>query len=140
MLNKIVFAVALISSSAVFAASSNNTAVISDNENVTIVADAGKNWAIAATSQTNGLTKLREFYDMGALGVQQIDYVVNCADQKLSLAGFTVLPTTVAQSEKSNDRTLADLSFYTPVIQHDKNILNNVCGGNFVVRNARASN
>ena len=140
MLNKIVFAVSLISSSAVFAASSNNTAVISDNENVTIVADAGKNWAIAATSHTNGLTKVREFYDMGTLGVQQIDYVVNCADQKLSLAGFTVLPTTVAQSEKSNDRTLADLSFYTPVIQHDKNILNNVCGGNFVVRNARASN
>ena len=140
MLNTIVFAAALISSSTAFAASSNNTVVISDNENVTIVADAGKNWAIAATSQTNGLTKLREFYDMGALGVQQIDYVVNCADQKLSLAGFTVLPTTVTQSENSNDRTLADLSFYTPVIQHDKNILNNVCGGNFVVRNARASN
>jgi hypothetical protein len=140
MLNKIVIAAAFISSSAAFAASSNNTVVISDNENVTIVADAGKNWAIAATSQINGLVKMREFYDMGALGVQQIDYVVNCADQKLSLAGFTVLPTTVAQSEKPNDRTYADLSFYTPVIQHDKNILNNVCGGNFVVRNAQANN
>lgn len=140
MLNKIVFAAALISSSTVFAASSNNTAVISDNEKFTIVADAGKNWAIAATSQTNGLTKLREFYDMGDLGVQQIDYVVNCADQKLSLAGFTVLPTAVVQSEKSNDRTLADLSFYTPVIQHDKNILNSVCNDNFFVRSAQAAN
>ena len=34
----------------------------------------------------------------------------------------------------------ADLSFYTPVIQHDINIVDNVCGDRSVIRSAKASN
>ena len=140
MLNKIVFAAVLISSNAAFAATTNNTAVISDSDNVSTFTVADKYWAIVATNQVNGMTKMREFYDMGSLGLQQIDYVVNCADQKLAMAGFAVVPNSTTRSVSSNNRSYADLSFYTPVIHHDKNIVENVCGGRFAVRSAQVTN
>jgi hypothetical protein len=140
MLNKIVFSAILISSSAAFAANTNNTVVISDSENVATFTVADKYWAVVATNQVNGMTKMREFYDMGTLGLQQIDYVVNCADQKLAMAGFAVIPTMSAKSDSPNNRSYADLSFYTPVIHHDKNIVDNVCSGRFAVRSAQVAN
>lgn len=140
MLNKIVSSAILISSSVAFAATGNNAVVISDSDNVATFTVAENNWAIVSTKQVNGMTKMREFYDMGAAGVQQIDYVVNCADQKLSLAGFAVVPSLAAKSDNSNNRNYADLSFYKPVIQHDINIIENVCSGRFVVRSAQANN
>jgi hypothetical protein len=114
--------------------------VISDSENVATFTVADKYWAVVATNQVNGMTKMREFYDMGTLGLQQIDYVVNCADQKLAMAGFAVIPTMSAKSDSPNNRSYADLSFYTPVIHHDKNIVDNVCSGRFAVRSAQVAN
>ncbi len=140
MLNKIVFSAILISSSAAFAANTNNTVVISDSENVATFTVADKYWAVVATNQVNGMTKMREFYDMGTLGLQQIDYVVNCADQKLAMAGFAVIPTMSAKFDCPNNRSYADQSFYTPVIHHDKNIVDNVCSGRFAVRSAQVAN
>ena len=140
MLNKIVFSAILISSGATFAANTNNTVVISDSDNVATFTVADKYWAIVATNQINGMTKMREFYDMGTLGLQQIDYVVNCVDQKLAMAGFAVIPTMSAKSDSPNNRSYSNLSFYTPVIHHDKNIIDNVCSGRFAVRSAQVTN
>ena len=46
---------------------------------------------IAVIDQQKGLFNVRELHDMGSSGVQQIDYVVNCANQTLALSGFTVI-------------------------------------------------
>ena len=46
---------------------------------------------IAVIDQQKGLFNVRELHDMGSSGVQQIDYVVNCANQTLALTGFTVI-------------------------------------------------
>jgi hypothetical protein len=77
---------------------------------------------------------------MGDLGVQQIDYVVSCADQKLSLAGFKVLTTMSSKSDDAGNKNIADLSFYTPVIQHDINIVSKVCSDQMLTRTAKVSN
>jgi hypothetical protein len=66
---------------------------------------------------------------MGDAGVQQIDYVVNCSNRKLSMADFKVLKGMATQNTKDSERVVAELSFYQPVIQHDINIVDNVCGG-----------
>ena len=139
MLNKIAFTAILISSSAAFAATTNNAVVISDNDNVATFTVADKYWAIVATNQINGMTKMREFYDMGSSGVQQIDYVVSCADQKLSLVDFKVLTSMSSKSEDASNKNIADLSFYTPVIQHDINIVSKVCSDQMLTRSAKAS-
>jgi len=77
---------------------------------------------------------------MGNLGVQQIDYVVSCVDQKLSLAGFKVLTSMSSKSDNGSDKNIDDLSFYTPVIQHDINIVSKVCSDEMLTRSAKANN
>ena len=145
MFNKIACSLILVSGGAAFAATTNSvnttsSAVISDADKVATLSMADNNWAIVATSSTNGMTKLREFYDMGDLGVQQIDYVVSCADHKLSMAGFAVLTSMSSASNNANNRSYADLSFYTPVIKHDITIVDNVCGDRSIIRSAKVSN
>jgi hypothetical protein len=76
---------------------------------------------------------------MGSSGVQQIDYVVSCADQKLSLVDFKVLTSMSSKSEDASNKNIADLSFYTPVIQHDINIVSKVCSDQMLTRSAKAS-
>jgi hypothetical protein len=110
-----------------FAADANNTAVVTDSENAVMIATAANTWSVVAMNTNTGLTKVREFHDMGDSGVQQIDYVVNCADSTLALAGFTVLTSVGAVPARSVEPTFSELSFYTPVIQHDQSIANNVC-------------
>ena len=77
---------------------------------------------------------------MGNSGVQQIDYVVSCADQKLSLAGFKVLTTMSSKSDDAANKNISDLTFYTPVIQHDINIVSKICGDEMLTRSAKANN
>lgn len=129
MVRNLVFAVALASTSIAFATNAQNTAVISDKEEIITVSVADNPWAVVATRSDKGLTKLREFHDMGDAGVQQIDYVVNCNNRKLSMAEFKVLTAMAPQNKQTTERDVADLSFYQPVIQHDINIVENVCGG-----------
>ena len=74
MFNKVIFTSLILSTSVVFAAPATNSASIIDGEKVASLDISNNNWAIVANNSVNGKTKLREFYDMGDLGVQQIDY------------------------------------------------------------------
>ena len=140
MFNKVILTLFLATSSAAFAAPATNSAAIVDGEKVAALDISINNWAIVANNSINGKTKIREFYDMGNLGVQQIDYVVSCVDQKLSLAGFKVLTSMSSKSDSGSDKNIADLSFYTPVIQHDINIVSKVCSDEMLTRSAKANN
>jgi hypothetical protein len=140
MFNKVILTALILSSSVVIAAPASNSASIIDGEKVASLDISNNNWAIVANNSINGKTKLREFYDMGDLGVQQIDYVVSCADQKLSLAGFKVLTGMSSKTDNESEKNIADLSFYTPVIQHDINIVSKVCSDQMMSRTAKVTN
>ncbi len=140
MVKNLVFAAALASTSIAFATNAQNAAVISDKDEIITVTVADNTWAVVATNSTKGLTKLREFHDMGDAGVQQIDYVVNCNNRKLSMADFKVLTAMSPQNKQTTEREVADLSFYQPVIQHDINIVENVCGGKLAMGKATSVN
>jgi hypothetical protein len=140
MVKNLLFAAALASTSFAVAGTSQNAAIISDKDEVITVAVADNTWAVVATNSIKGLTKLREFHDMGDAGVQQIDYVVNCSNRKLSMADFKVLTGMSAQTTPTTDRGVAELSFYQPVIQHDINIVENVCGGKLAMGKASSVN
>ena len=140
MFNKVILTALILSSSVVIAAPASNSASIIDGEKVASLDISNNNWAIVANNSVNGKTKLREFYDMGDLGVQQIDYVVSCADQKLSLAGFKVLTGMSSKTDNESEKNIADLSFYTPVIQHDINIVSKVCSDQMMSRTAKVTN
>ena len=86
------------------------------------------NLTIAAIDQQKGLFNVRELHDMGSSGVQQIDYVVNCSNQTLALAGFAVVTSKGRLTSNSPAATSATLSFYKPMIEHDQRIASNVCG------------
>lgn len=140
MVKNLVFAAALASTSIAFATNAQNAAVISDKDEIITVTVADNTWAVVATNSNKGLTKLREFHDMGDAGVQQIDYVVNCNNRKLSMADFKVLTAMSPQNKQTTEREVADLSFYQPVIQHDINIVENVCGGKLAMGKATSVN
>ena len=140
MFNKVILTLLLATSSAAFAAPATNPAAIVDGEKVAALDISINNWAIVANNSINGKTKIREFYDMGNLGVQQIDYVVSCADQKLSLAGFKVLTGMSSKTDNESEKNIADLTFYTPYIQHDINIVSKVCSDEMLTRSAKATN
>ena len=140
MVKNLVFAAALASTSIAFATNAQNAAVISDKDEIITVTVADNTWAVVATNSTKGLTKLREFHDMGDAGVQQIDYVVNCSNRKLSMADFKVLTAMSPQNKQTTEREVADLSFYQPVIQHDINIVENVCGGKLAMGKSTSVN
>ena len=110
-----------------FAADADNTALVSDSENAVMIATASNTWSMVAMNSNAGLTKVREFHDMGDSGVQQIDYVVNCTESTIALAGFTVFTSAGPVPARSVEPTFSELSFYKPVIQHDQSIANNVC-------------
>ena len=83
---------------------------------------------IAAIDQQKGLFNVRELHDMGSSGVQQIDYVVNCSNQTLALAGFAVMTSKGRLTSNAPPTTSSTPSFYKPVIEHDQRIASNVCG------------
>jgi hypothetical protein len=45
-----------------------------------------------------------------------------------------------AKTSDVAERSLAELKFYQPVIQHDINIVDNVCGGRLAMNKVRAVN
>jgi len=140
MLKHVAFIAALIASTASVAGNSQGSALISDKEAVSTYVVAENTWAVVAANSSKGLTKLREFHDMGEAGVQQIDYVVNCSNRKLSMANFQVLTQMNAKTIDVAERSLSELKFYQPVIQHDINIVDNVCGGRLAMNKVRAVN
>ena len=99
----------------------------SNGSSVLIASDTQtKLYAVSDSAQ--GVTKAREFHDMGASGVQQIDYVVNCGNQTMAMSGFQVHTAQGSLSPKESIGAGRVLNFYTPVIEHDKQIAANVCG------------
>jgi len=140
MLKHVAFIAALIASTASVAGNSQGSALISDKEAVSTYVVAENTWAVVAANSSKGLTKLREFHDMGEAGVQQIDYVVNCSNRKLSMANFQVLTQMNAKTIDVAERSLSELKFYQPVIQHDINTVDNVCGGRLAMNKVRAVN
>ena len=127
MINKILLITALVSSTTVFANNVKSNAVITEKDKVVTLNLAENNWASIATNSVNGLTKIREYFDMGKAGVQHIDYVANCSSKKLSLAGFKILPSVMAKHDSTTSVNVSNLSFYKPMIEHDRAITNNAC-------------
>ena len=125
MFNKYALIVGLLFSNLAFAA--NDSAIVSDKDASYMVATNQTTWSVVAMNNAKGLTKVREFHDMGNSGVQQIDYVVNCADQTLALADFSVLTANGRLPVAAKETSFSQLSFYKPVIDHDRNITNNTC-------------
>ena len=82
---------------------------------------------MAAINDQKDLFNVRELHDMGASGIQQIDYVVNCADQKMALAGFSVINTHGQMKTTVPSASNTTISFYKPAIDHDQKITTNVC-------------
>ena len=125
---KSIFAVVLFATSInATAAGLDDSAVIKDNEGFSTLAMGQNTWSYVAASK-KGMSKVREFYDMGDAGVQQLDYVVNCTNEKLALASFKVLTTMNTGEGHAAAPSFGSVSFYKPVIQHDMNIVDNVCG------------
>ena len=127
MVRYIALVIGLVMAQMATAATNDNSAVVSDRESAVMLTSSKDTWAVVALNNQQGFTKVREFHDMGASGVQQIDYVVNCAEQTLALAGFTVLTENGSLPKQSMNPTFSQLSFYKPAIEHDTNITNNVC-------------
>ena len=130
----------LTTASLVVAAPSQPNAVIGDDEPVVMDTVSENTWMVAAAAPTAGFTKVREFHDMGDAGVQQIDYVVNCKSRQLSMASFKILTEMASASNAAQTPAFGELSFYRPVIQHDINIVDNVCGGKLALGTARSFN
>jgi len=110
------------------AAGVEEQATMTDNEPVMLVAAAGNTWTIISMENSKKMSKVRKFFDMGANGVQQIDYVVNCANKSVALAGFQVLKSSQdLPSGPMNVVSYDDLSFYTPKLDIDRNVANTAC-------------
>jgi hypothetical protein len=140
MFNKILFITALLSSTTVFANNVKSNVVITEKDKVVTLNIAENNWASIATNSVNGLTKIREYYDMGKAGVQHIDYVANCSNKKLSMVAFKVLPSVMTKNDSTANVNVSDLSFYKPVIQHDTNILEKSCSPVRSIQSAQVNN
>ena len=140
MFNKFAFVVGLVLANSAFAAGSDNVAVVTDKDDVMMVAAVGNTWSVVAMDNTNGMSKVRKFFDLGENGVQQIDYVVNCADQSVALAGFAVLKTADTNHARLAEPSYDDLSFYKPKLDIDRNIANNVCDKRVAMGNNGSTN
>jgi hypothetical protein len=127
MYTKIALIAGIVFSNIAFATESDKRASVSEQDHAVMIATAKDTWSMVAMNSSQGLTKVREFHEMGDSGVQQIDYVVNCSDRTLALASFAVLTSTGRIPASVVEPSFSELSFYKPVISHDQNIANNVC-------------
>ena len=118
----------LLVATASIAAGADQQATLTDNEPVMMVAAVGNSWTVISMENNKQMSKVRKFFDMGANGVQQIDYVVNCANKSVALAAFQVLKSSGnAPSGPMNVPSFDDLSFYTPKLDIDRNVANTAC-------------
>ena len=139
MFKAIIATTVLATTASAFAAGAADSAVIKDNEPIITLAMDQSTWSYVAAAQ-KGMSKVREFHDMGVAGVQQLDYVVSCTNGKLALASFKVLTAMAPDIGEATEPSIGALSFYQPVIQHDKNIVDNVCGSRMAAATAATLN
>ena len=104
----------------------SNTASVEQEASV-LIASNQSTLTYAALNTSKGMSHVREFHDMGASGVQQIDYVVNCTNQTMAMSSFQILTAPGNLPVGFVSTPSKDLSFYKPVIEHDKQIARNVC-------------
>jgi hypothetical protein len=128
MFRTLLVVTSLLAANASTAATSDEQATLTDNESVALVAAAGKSWTVISMENSKQMSNVRKFFDMGANGVQQIDYVVNCSNKSVALAGFQVLKSAAnAPSGPMAVSSYDDLSFYMPKLDIDRNVANTAC-------------
>ena len=128
MFRTLLVVTSLLAANASTAATSDEQVTLTDNESVALVAAAGKSWTVISMENSKQMSNVRKFFDMGANGVQQIDYVVNCSNKSVALAGFQVLKSAAnAPSGPMAVSSYDDLSFYTPKLDIDRNVANTAC-------------
>jgi hypothetical protein len=125
--NILIISSILVANSAV-ATSFGEQVTIANTDPVVMISGTGNNWTMIAQDSTYQMAKVRKFFDLGANGAQQIDYVVNCSDKSVALAGFQVLKSSdSAPSANAAVPSFDDLSFYKPVLEIDRNAANTAC-------------
>jgi len=128
MFRTLLVVTSLLAANASTAATSDEQVTLTDNESVALVAAAGKSWTVISMENSKQMSNVRKFFDMGANGVQQIDYVVNCSNKSVALAGFQVLKSAAnAPSGPIAVSSYDDLSFYMPKLDIDRNVANTAC-------------
>lgn len=141
MFRHILVLTALIASNTVMANAIDEQATISDNEPVMLLAASGNSWTVISMESNREMSKVRKFFDMGASGVQQIDYVVNCSNKSVALAGFSVLKSTEnAPAGPMATPSYDDLSFYTPKLDIDRNVANTACDKRLAMSKSTSTN
>ena len=126
MTTKFAFLACLLISTAASATSVQTDRTLAQEPSI-LLASNNTTWSFVAPSSSQGLTNVREFHDMGASGVQQIDYVVNCANQTMAMSGFQILKGPGIEPVGFVAPKIQKLSFYKPAIDHDKQIASNTC-------------
>ena len=128
MIHKFTFiACALFSGIAAVGTGADTNAASVEQEASVLIASNQSTLTYAALNTSKGMSHVREFHDMGASGVQQIDYVVNCTNQTMAMSSFQILTAHGNLPVGFVSTPSKDLSFYKPVIEHDKQIARNVC-------------
>ena len=128
MIHKFKFiACAFFSSIAAAGTGADTNAASVEQEASVLIASNQSTLTYAALNTSKGMSHVREFHDMGASGVQQIDYVVNCTNQTMAMSSFQILTAPGNLPVGFVSTPSKDLSFYKPVIEHDKQIARNVC-------------
>lgn len=118
----------LLAANVSFAAATDEVETLADNEPVMMIAATGNSWTVISMENSKQMAKVRKFFVMGAIGVQQIDYVVNCKNKSVALAGFQVLKSSEnAPSGPMAVQSYDDLTFYTPKLDIDRNVANTAC-------------
>lgn len=120
-------ACALFSGIAAAGTGADTNAASVEQEASVLIASKQSTLTYAALNTSKGMGHVREFHDMGASGVQQIDYVVNCTNQTMAMSSFQILTAPGNLPVGFVSTPSKDLSFYKPVIEHDKQIARNVC-------------
>ena len=128
MIHKFTFLACTLFSGIVAAGTGSDTNAASvEQEASVLIASNQSTLTYAALNTSKGMSHVREFHDMGASGVQQIDYVVNCTNQTMAMSSFQILTAPGNLPVGFVSTPSKDLSFYKPVIEHDKQIARNVC-------------
>lgn len=139
MTSKFAFLACLLFSTAASAVTNQSNNAMDQDPSI-LLASNNTTWSFVATNSPQGLTNVREFHDMGASGVQQIDYVVNCANQTMAMSGFQILTGPESKPAGFVAPKTQKLSFYTPVIDHDKKIASNICNKMLAINTYSNSN
>ncbi len=128
MIKNILIVSSMLVANSAMATSFGEQVTIANTEPVVMVSGTGNNWTMIAQDSTYQMAKVRKFFDLGANGAQQIDYVVNCSDKSVALAGFQVLKSSdSAPAANAEVPSFDDLSFYKPVLEIDRNAANTAC-------------